>query len=128
MTHGELGGSVVGQAVGQGLIWSGNGAGAEAFSGLGRAFFYAGTRALLLSNWPVETTSAKLLTTEFFLRQANNLQISRAEALRQSMLALVDGKGFVDKTTNKIVFSYAHPIFWAPFSLVGDGSGGQPAS
>src|SRR5262249_6351984 len=31
---------------------SGEGGGAEAISGLGRAFFYAGTRALLVSNWP----------------------------------------------------------------------------
>ena len=42
------------------------GKGAEAVSGLGRAFFYAGTRALLVSNWPVETTSAKALTTDLF--------------------------------------------------------------
>ena len=49
---------------------SGEGAGAEAVSGLGRAFFYAGTRALLVSNWPVETTSAKALTTDLFARQA----------------------------------------------------------
>ena len=41
---------------------SGDGAGAEAVSGLGRAFFYAGARALLVSNWPVETRSARLLT------------------------------------------------------------------
>jgi hypothetical protein len=25
-------------------------------------------------------------------------------------------------------FSYAHPLFWAPFTLVGDGGGGKPAS
>ena len=31
---------------------SGQGAGAEAISGLGRAFFYAGARALLVSHWP----------------------------------------------------------------------------
>src|SRR5690606_2616099 len=42
---------------------TGEGAGAEAVSGLGRAFFYAGTRTLLVSNWPVETTSARALTT-----------------------------------------------------------------
>jgi len=24
----------------------------------------------------------------------------------------------------RMVFSYAHPIFWAPFSLVGDGGAG----
>ena len=39
------------------------GAGAEAVSGLGRAFFYAGSRAILVSMWPVETTSARELTT-----------------------------------------------------------------
>ena len=31
---------------------SASGAGAEAVSGLGRAFFYAGTRAVLVSHWP----------------------------------------------------------------------------
>jgi CHAT domain-containing protein len=101
---------------------AGNGAGAEAFSGLGRAFFYAGTRALLLSNWPVETTSARLLTTDIFRYQVGNPAISRAEAVSHSMLALIDGKGFGDKASGKIVFSYAHPIFWAPFTIVGDGS------
>jgi len=106
---------------------SGNGAGAEAISGLGRAFFYAGTRALLASNWPVETTSAKALTTEIFKRQAKDPSLSRAQALQQSMLGLIDGPGFRDGQ-GKVVFSYAHPIFWAPFSLVGDGGGGKPAS
>ena len=33
---------------------AGAGPGAEAASGLGMAFFYAGTRALLVTNWPVE--------------------------------------------------------------------------
>jgi CHAT domain-containing protein len=92
---------------------AGDGAGAEAVSGLGRAFFYAGARALLVSNWPVETTSARLLTTDLFRRQADHPELGRAEALRQAELALLDGSGDG--------FSYAHPIFWAPFSLVGDG-------
>jgi len=99
---------------------AGEGAGADAVSGLGRAFFYAGTRAVLVSNWPVETTSARLLTTDLFRRQAANPALGRAEALRQSSLALINGKGFVD-SSGKTVFSYAHPIFWAPFSLIGDG-------
>jgi CHAT domain-containing protein len=97
---------------------SGEGAGAEAVSGLGRAFFYAGARALLVSNWPVETTAARLLTTDLFRRQAANPALGRAEALRQAELAMIDG----DPTgAGPRAFSYAHPIFWAPFSLVGDG-------
>ena len=36
----------------------------------GRAFFYAGARALLVTNWSVETISARLLTTGTFRHQA----------------------------------------------------------
>jgi len=102
---------------------AGEGAGAEALSGLGRAFFYAGTRALLASSWPVETTSARALTTELFQRQAAEPGLSRAEALRRAMLALIDGAGRVED--GRTVFSYAHPIFWAPFAIVGE-PGGNP--
>jgi CHAT domain-containing protein len=98
-----------------------SGAGAEAVSGLGRAFFYAGTRALLVSNWPVETLSARTLTTDLFRRQADDPKLARAEAMRQAELALIDGQGAIDPATKQTVFSYAHPIFWAPFTVVGDG-------
>jgi CHAT domain-containing protein/tetratricopeptide (TPR) repeat protein len=101
---------------------SGDGAGAEAVSGLGRAFFYAGTRALLVTNWPVETTSARMLTTDVFRRQAEDAQLTRAEALQKAMVALIDGPGPRDGAGRE-QFSYAHPTFWAPFSLVGDGGG-----
>lgn len=104
---------------------TGDGAGAEAVSGLGRAFFYAGTRALLVSNWPVETTSARELTTDLFARQARDPNLQRAQALRQAMTGLIDGPGYVDPATRATAFAYSHPIFWAPFSLVGDGGGGQ---
>ncbi len=96
-----------------------DGRASEAVSGLGRAFFYAGARSLLVSNWVVETTSARLLTTELFRRQSENPALTRAEALKQSMLSLMD-KSAVD-ATGRTTFSYAHPAFWAPFSLVGDG-------
>jgi hypothetical protein len=32
----------------------------------------------------------------------------------------VDGKGFLDKS-GKEVASFAHPVFWAPYTLFGDG-------
>ncbi len=44
------------------------------------------------------------------------------------MLALIDGPGYVDPETGKTVFSYAHSIFWAPFSIIGDGGGTTPGS
>lgn len=104
---------------------SGRGAGAEAVSGLGRAFFYAGARALLVSNWPVETLSARKLTTDLFRRQSADSNLGRAEALRRAMLNLADNDG-VRADDGKIRVSYAHPIFWAPFTVIGDG-GAAPA-
>ena len=64
--------------------------------------------------------SAKLLTTDIFRRQAADPKLTRAAALRQAMLHLIDNEGARD-ASGQIVFSYAHPMFWAPFSLVGDG-------
>jgi CHAT domain-containing protein len=96
--------------------------GAEAVSGLGRAFFYAGARALLVSNWPVDSPSARKLMTELFRRQAADASLDRAQALRQAMLEMID-TGSQHDARDKPLYSYAHPLFWAPFSLVGDGGG-----
>lgn len=99
---------------------AGDGAGAEAASGLGRAFFYAGTRAILVTNWSVHSQSARDLVTDLFRRQASDPKLARAEALREAMTGLMDGPGFTD-ARGKTVFTYAHPLFWAPYSLIGDG-------
>lgn len=92
---------------------AGDGTAADAVSGLGRGFFYAGTRALLVTHWPVESVSARLLVTGLFDRQARDPALSRAQALRQSMLSLMG--------QDSGAFAYAHPLFWAPYALVGDG-------
>jgi CHAT domain-containing protein len=99
---------------------AGAGAGAEAASGLGRAFFYAGTRALLVTNWSVHSQSARQLVTDLFKRQAENPKLGRSEALRQAMMALVDGPGYLNGE-GKTEFTYAHPLFWAPYTIIGDG-------
>ena len=31
------------------------------------------------------------------------------------MMALIDGPGYTD-ATGKTVFTYAHPLFWAPYT------------
>ncbi|WP_306558279.1 MULTISPECIES: CHAT domain-containing protein [Bradyrhizobium] len=99
---------------------AGAGAGAEAASGLGRAFFYAGTRALLVTNWSVHSQSARQLVTDLFKRQADDPKLSRSEALRQAAMALVDGPGYLN-SEGKTEFAYAHPLFWAPYTIIGDG-------
>ncbi|MCK5295422.1 MAG: CHAT domain-containing protein [Alphaproteobacteria bacterium] len=86
--------------------------GAEGLSGLAKAFFYAGSRSMLVSNWEVETTASVKLTTGIFSRLSKNPTMPKAEALRLSMTALMHDK---DEPI------YAHPMFWAPFSLVGEG-------
>ena len=89
---------------------SAEGASDEALSGLGRGFFYAGARSLLVSNWSVESASARMLTTGIFEQQQAHPQMTRAEALRQSMLRVMTAQP-----------AYGHPAFWAPFTLAGDG-------
>ena len=95
------------------------GTGAEAVSGLGRAFFYSGTRAVLVSMWSVETSSAKKLTTSIFRHQKENPGLSKAQAHQMAMLELIEGPGMLDED-GRIIASYAHPFFWAPFIIVGD--------
>ena len=86
----------------------------EALSGLARPFFYAGARALLVSHWEVYSEAAVKLTTRAFaeLRRAEAARapIGRAEAMRLSMRALIGQGGFA-----------AHPSYWAPFVVVGEG-------
>ncbi|MCX5832587.1 MAG: CHAT domain-containing protein [Deltaproteobacteria bacterium] len=96
------------------------GAGAESLSGLGQAFFYAGSRAILASMYPVETTSARKLVTGLFRFQVDDAKLTRSQALRRSMLDLIDRETLKDQATGKIIASYAHPLFWAPFVLMGD--------
>jgi CHAT domain-containing protein/Tfp pilus assembly protein PilF len=86
--------------------------GAEGLSGLARAFFYAGARALLVSHWPVDSAAAVKLTTGAFGELRKNPAIGRAEALRRSMQALIADKSSPDN---------ADPSTWAPFVLVGEG-------
>ena len=60
--------------------------GAEALSGLARAFFYAGARALLVSHWAVDSAAATRLTTTTFTTMAKEPKLGRAEAVRRAML------------------------------------------
>ncbi|MGZ5232785.1 MAG: CHAT domain-containing protein, partial [Burkholderiales bacterium] len=104
---------------------AGASAGAEAASGLGRAFFYAGTRAILVTNWSVHSASARELVTDLFRRQSADPALSRGEALQQASMALLDGPGFTDQN-GKTMFAYSHPLFWAPYSIIGDSGGARP--
>jgi len=75
---------------------------------------------LLVTNWSVHSQSARQLVTDLFKRQAENPKLGRSEALRQAMMALVDGPGYLN-SEGKTEFTYAHPLFWAPYTIIGDG-------
>jgi CHAT domain-containing protein len=88
---------------------------AETLSGLGRAFIYAGARALLVSHWAVYSDATVKLITAAASEMSRDPGVGRAEATRRAMLALID-KGSPAE---------AHPAFWAPFVVVGDGAAGR---
>jgi len=89
---------------------AGSNEGAEALSGLARAFIYAGARSLLVSHWEVNSEAAVAITTGAVNAMKAEPKIGRAEALRRSIAALIAKGG-----------DYAHPSVWAPFVLVGNG-------
>ena len=86
--------------------------GAEGLSGLAKSFFYAGSRSLLASHWTVGSDAAARLTTASFKALRDDPGIGRAEALRRAMVVLIN-----DRKQSYL----AHPAFWAPFVLVGEG-------
>jgi CHAT domain-containing protein/tetratricopeptide (TPR) repeat protein len=94
---------------------SGEGAGAEALSGLARTFFYAGARALLVSHWEVDSAATVTLITSAVRAVSEDQSVGRAEALRRAML------GMIDHSKPR----QAHPAYWAPFVLVGEGAAGR---
>lgn len=86
--------------------------GGEALSGLARAFFYAGARRLVVSHWPVPDASTAALMSRLF--KPVDAGTGGAAALRQAQLEVIGGAGPVE---------WSHPLFWAGFSAVGDGTG-----
>ncbi len=92
-----------------------NGSG-ESLTGLARAFFFAGARSLLVSQWSVDDRATKVLMEEIFQRYGKGPLLPPAGALQAGMMALLD---HAIKNPDRRYF--AHPYAWAPFMVVGDG-------
>lgn len=83
----------------------------DAMSELSRAFFAAGARSILLTQWAVESRSATEVTTGVFRTYANDPSLSKAEALARTERDMAGGK------EGEL---YRHPYFWGAYALAGD--------
>lgn len=86
-----------------------SGAGGESLSGLARAFFAAGARAVLATHWPVADRETTQLMERFF-RLLKDEELDFADALQQAQGELRGRR------------ETSHPVFWGPFVLIGDAS------
>ncbi|SAK86303.1 CHAT domain-containing protein [Caballeronia ptereochthonis] len=87
------------------------GAAGDAVSELSRAFFAAGARSMLVTQWAVESRSATEVTTGLFRTYADDPSLSKSEALARTERDMASGKdGGL----------YRHPYFWGAYVLVGD--------
>ena len=101
--------------------------------GVGLLVLLAVTTVLGIQLWMSQGNTTRLLNDKA------KLTIERIEAeFRRHLQPAVDQTAliqrlledgvYVDEASGKTVFSYAHPIFWAPFTPIGDGGGARPST
>ncbi|MCC6448162.1 MAG: CHAT domain-containing protein [Chitinophagaceae bacterium] len=86
----------------------------EGLTGLSHAFFAAGARSLLVSQWGVYDRSTLQLMNVFYYNICNGLD--KSTALRKSKENLITDQVRVGGET----IHYNAPFFWAPFILIGE--------
>ena len=91
---------------------AGDSADAEALSGLARAFFYAGARSILVTQWGASDYDARMLMTGVFQKIAREPALDQSQALRRAMLDRIDQAGSGIATWD------AYPSYWGPFTLI----------
>jgi CHAT domain-containing protein len=89
----------------------------ESLSGLARAFFYAGARALMVTHWSVSDQASAFLVADTIRRLSAGEPGGIAGALRGAQLGMIGAAG------RSFPAAIAHPFYWAPFALIGEGRG-----
>ncbi len=99
----------------------GNTTSGDSLSGLARAFFFAGARSMLVTHWSINDQTSAFLIADTLSRLSSG-GTDLAGALRTAQLALIDRAG------KDLPGELAHPFFWAPFALIGEGgvTAGRP--
>ncbi len=87
--------------------------GGESLSGLARAFFFAGSRSLLVSHWSVSDEATEELIVRFFKELKSGSTTTLAQALRKAQTDLMDDPRHP---------AWSQPFYWGAFTVVGDGS------
>lgn len=93
--------------------------GGDTLSSLSDVFFYAGSRGVLATHWPVPSASTVQLMSGLFENYAAAPSAGYAAALREAQLTVLGNP------------ATSHPVHWAGFSLIGGAtpsSGGDPAT
>lgn len=115
-----------------------NSSGGE-IEGFGALAQEQGAKTVLASLWSVADDSTRDLMTEFYEQLKHNPNLGKAEALRKSQIALLNGKYKPGETplwrgtavfnpgeTKQPAFKtdknapFAHPFYWSPFILFGN--------
>ena len=79
--------------------------GGEGFTGMTRAFMYAGASGLYVSHWSVESKATLDLMLEAFKRLRKKMNPVEALAEAREVIRRSPGRG--------------NPVFWAPFVYLG---------
>jgi CHAT domain-containing protein len=95
--------------------------GGESLSGLARSFFYAGARALMVTHWSVNDQAAAFIVASTMDRLRKGEGGGVAGALRGAELSMLSEAG------TKFPAEVAHPFYWAPFAVIGEGTSRAPS-
>ena len=102
--------------------------------GLGFQMQRVGAKAVMASLWQVSDRGTEVLMTAFYA--ALNQGMTKAEALRQAQLTLINSSGVPGAIRDRGIGvvnnpnpasgsthagGYSHPYYWAPFILIGNG-------
>lgn len=89
--------------------------GGEALSALARSFFYAGARAVMVTQWSVNDQASAYLVASALSHIHDERSGGAAASLRAAQLAIL--KDAAADTTSTL----SNPFFWAAFVVIGEG-------
>ena len=107
--------------------------------GISFYFLKQGAKSVISSLWKVDDPSTAQLMQQFYSNLAIDAHPTKASALRQAQLSLLNGSKSTSRNSEerggirvnikpgassrneKLSSGYSHPYYWAPFILIGNG-------